>query len=113
MNFRWWAVASSTAVSSWPSKPSARASPEAGQGFAPLGAGDMAVAVGQEHGVHDLLFADVDHGHAAGPGPAVILLRQADHPGHGHGVADHGGLGHGLGCTVTGTKTRLALSGSR
>ena len=113
MNFRWWAVASSTATSPAATSFSFKATRKPGQGFAPLGVGDVAVAVGQEHGVHDLLFAHLDHGDSCPrrPGGGIRSTRRMTR-GMETGLPIMAAWAT-LGVTVTGLKMRLLWSGSR
>ena len=67
---------------------------QTGQAFAALGAGDVAVAVGHDHGVHDLLFGHLHHLEGLFAALFDELLGQALHAREGDRVADHGGLGH-------------------
>ena len=82
-------VASSTGVSSLPSKPSARAT-GGRPGVAPRGAGDMAVAVAATCSRPSSCSLRTRVTATALP----RRYRPGGSPGHGHGVADHGGLGH-------------------
>ncbi len=64
------------------------------QRLAAMGAGDVAVAIGRELPVHDVLFGHLDKIDSGTARGLVIAVHQVDHPGHGNRVADHGGLGH-------------------
>ena len=52
------------------------------------------VPVGQDHGVHDLLFLHPDEKNPLFVRDLIVPLGNLNHPGHRNGVSDHRGLRH-------------------
>ncbi len=75
-----------------------------------MGAGDVAVAVGAQLPIHDLLLADLHEIDPLPAGQGIVIFDQPDHARHGDRVADHGRLGH-RGAHGLGHKTPLGRFG--
>ena len=81
---------------------------QTGQAFAALGAGDVAVTVGHDHGVHDLLFGHLHHLEGLFAALFDELFGQALHTGKETGLPIMAAWAT-LGVTVTGCHTRASL----